>query len=196
MEIKSLCPKIVFYSSKELYIEACPLDQLSHFLTQDHCLLVLVNDLVARWLACTQAHSATKPRFTWLNWHQTNEQGAAFFKPCPIIMASNWLRRLLTLSNHSPPAKKKTNFILWHSYYQRRQHGNVIFNIPENKKNYWLKVSWLEITYFFQTKQQFKTIYLYRKETKQNTSGWLPLHNCWSWNHSKTVSKFTNQTTS
>ena len=105
MEIKSLCPKIVFYGSKELHIEACPLDQLSHFLTQDHCLLVLVNDLVARWLACTQAHSATKPRFTWLNWHQTNEQGAAFFKPCP-IMASNWLRRVLTLSNHSPPPTK------------------------------------------------------------------------------------------
>ena len=86
------------------------MDQLSHFLTQGHCLLVLVNDLVTRWLASTQAPSPTKLRFTWLNGHQTNELGSAYFQPRP-TMASNWLRRVLALSNlSSPPQKKLTIF--------------------------------------------------------------------------------------
>lgn len=169
------------------------MDQLSHFLTQGHCLLVLVNDLVTRWLASTQAPSPTKLRFTWLNGHQTNELGSAYFQPCP-TMASNWLRRVLALSNlSSPPKKKLTIFCGTHIISVDSMVMSCLTSQKTKKLLIKSFLTWDHI--FFQTKQQFKTIYLYRKETKQNTSGWLPLHNCWSWNHSKTVSKFTNQLT-
>ena len=47
--------------SKKLWIPVCPLvKQLSHFACRGHFLLVLVNDLLRRWLAQTLAHWASE----------------------------------------------------------------------------------------------------------------------------------------